>query len=219
MTALAEYEVDEEVIDEQYEAEQAWLAQRLGKITCSKFGELIGTGRSADDEFTQAGYTYLYRVIAERLGSCHDISSRPMQWGTDNEPNAIECYAGLTSLEVDYERFRYFEFTSDIGGTPDALVGTDGCAEVKCPFDPAMHIETLVKKCVPKKYLWQCYGHIVVAKRQWCDFVSFDPRIEGPERIAIVRLDRDEKKLKHLMARLDAGVQFVKQAIAAMDAS
>ena len=203
---LDEMEVGEEVLDPVEVKREEWLRKRLGKITCSKFGDLMGSGRSKDALFSQTGYSYLRRIVAERLGSWYSVSARAMDWGNENESKAIAEYAKLFEWDVDNTPFQYFEYTDDIGGTPDGLVGGSGCVEVKCPFDPAVHVNTLLTKEVSREYEWQVVGHLLVTGRDWCDFISFDPRIEGKHRLCVVRVERNEARIEVLNKRLDLAV-------------
>jgi hypothetical protein len=200
---------DVEVIDKKEAAREEWLRKRAGRITCSRFGDLIGEGRSKDSVFTQTGYAYLQLLVAERLGSWYSFGSSATQWGTENESVAIDEYRRLTGIDVDASPFNFFLYNEFIGGTPDGLVHADGAIEVKCPFNPSVHIGTLLSKAVPKEYEWQVYGHMLVTDRKWCDFISFDPRIEGKQKIAIVRVDRDEAKIAFLKSRLELAVKVM----------
>ena len=78
------------------------------------------------------------------------------------------------------------------GASPDGLVGDDGLVEIKCP-NTATHIETLLSQSVPAKYLPQIQWQLACTNRQWCDFVSFDPRMPEGAQLFIkqVTVDRD----------------------------
>lgn len=211
--ALDEMEVDDEVFDPIERQREEWMERRSGRLTCSKFGELIGEGRKKDQAFTEAGMRYLRLKVAERLGSWHSISAASMQWGTDNEAAAIRCYEMRTGFEVDSKPFQFIEVDDWIGGTPDGLIGTDGCLEVKCPYDPQVHINTALTKTVPTQYVWQVLGHLLVTGRDWCDFVSYDPRIVDPSGLVVIRVERDEKRIEFLRSRLTLAVEECKSML------
>ncbi len=210
---LDELELGEEVLDPVEVKRDEWLRKRLGKITCSKFGDLMGSGRSKDALFTAAGYTYLRRIVAERFGSWYSVSAKSMDWGNENESKAIAEYANRFEWDVDRTPFQYFAYDDDIGGTPDGLVGGAGCLEVKCPFDPAVHVNTLLTKEVPSEYEWQVVGHLLVTCRDWCDFISFDPRMEGKNRLCVIRVERSEARIELLKKRLELAVGVVKEMV------
>jgi hypothetical protein len=210
---LDEMELGEEVLDPVEVKRDEWLRKRLGKITCSRFGDLMGSGRSKDALFSQTGYSYLRRIVAERLGSWYSVSAKAMDWGNENESKAIAEYANRFEWDVDSTPFQYFAYDDDIGGTPDGLVGGSGCLEVKCPFDPAVHVNTLLTKEVPSEYEWQVVGHLLVTGRDWCDFISFDPRMEGKHRLCVIRVERSEARIELLKKRLDLAVGVVREMV------
>jgi hypothetical protein len=45
-------------------------------------------------------------------------------------------------------------------------------------------------------------GQLWVSGRQWCDFVSFDPRINGSSNYFCVRVERDEAFIAELEAKV-----------------
>jgi len=213
---LDELVEDVELFDPVEKQREEWLKKRLGKITCSQFGTLMSSGRAKDEVFSQTGLTYLRRIVAERLGSWYSISARAMDWGNENESKAILEYAAREIVFVDNKPFQYFAYSDDIGGTPDGLVGKDGCVEVKCPFDPSVHVNTLLTREVPKEYEWQVVGHLLVTGREWCDFISFDPRIEGKHKLCVVRVERNEARIAELKKRLELAVQMVGKMMATL---
>lgn len=203
--------LEEEVVDPVEAAMEAWLELRRGKITGSHFGDLMSIGRGKDEVFSQTGLTYLRRVAAERFGSYYSVSARAMDWGTENEAAAIAEYSATRFVNVNAERFQFFQYTSAIGCTPDGIVGEDGCIEVKCPFDPAVHVNTLLTQKVPKDYEWQVIGHLLCTGRQWCDFISFDPRMCRPQRLVVIRVERDATLLAYLHDRLAMAVDTLNE--------
>ena len=193
---------DVAIVDRDEAAREEWLQKRAGRITCSRFGDLMGEGKAKGDVFTQTGYNYLRLLVAETLGSWYSISANATKWGTDNEPLAIEAYRARTGYEVDSRPFQYFHYNAWIGGTPDGLVGDDGCVEVKCPYDPSVHVKTLISRQVPKEYDWQTVGHLLVTGRKWCDFISYDPRMQSPQNLVVIRVERSEPRIELLKSRL-----------------
>lgn len=201
---------EQEIVDPKEVLRQAWLDRRRGKITGSHFGDLMSTGRGKDEVFSQTGLTYLRRVAAERLGSYYvSGSARSTEWGTEHESEAIGEYSSIRGVEVNAEPFQFFEYTSAVGCTPDGIIGDDGCIEVKCPYDPAVHVNTLLTRKVPKDYEWQVIGHLLCTGRQWCDFISFDPRMSRPQRLCVIRVERDAELQAFLHDRLAMAVDTV----------
>jgi predicted phage-related endonuclease len=85
----------------------------------------------------------------------------------------------------------------DCGCSPDGLVGDDGLIEIKAPLT-STHIETLVGKAVPAKYVTQIQWQLACTGRQWCDFVSFDPRMPEAMQFFCVRVHRVPEIIEEL---------------------
>ena len=114
---------------------EEWFAARLGKVTASRFADVMTNPQSKADK--QAGKlsgtadTYLNEVIGEiiteRTASMPDMKS--MQWGNDHEEMAREVYEARTGNKVSQVGFVEIK-GRDIGCSPDGLVGDDGVARV-----------------------------------------------------------------------------------------
>jgi predicted phage-related endonuclease len=83
------------------------------------------------------------------------------------------------------------------GASPDGLVGDGGLVEIKCPIT-ATHIETLLGQSVPSRYNTQMQWQMACTGRQWCDFVSFDPRMPEGMQIWVKRVERDNVLIAEL---------------------
>lgn len=209
----------ETILDRQREE---WFQKRAGLFTCSRFGDLTKPGRGKDEPWSQTAWTYMYQVAAERCGSYQfEHSSAPTRHGVEFEPQAITEYHvkhppnGKCISGVD----AWCQLNAFTGGTPDALLGEDGCLEVKCPYTPQEHMRYVHEGKVPDKYHWQVIGHLLVSQRQWCDFVSFDPRIHGPGRMLVVRTNRSdvETQIEWLLQRLVAANIVVQDIVEAAE--
>jgi len=75
------------------------------------------------------------------------------------------------------------------GASPDGTIGTDGLVEIKCP-NTATHIEYLLSNSAPNNYVFQMYWQMACTGRQWCDFVSYDPRLPEDLQLLVVRYHR-----------------------------
>lgn len=203
-----------------------WHQKRLGKLTSSRFDDMMQKGRGKDDKFGRAAYVYIYEKVAELLTNApHEISSKAMDWGTDMEAEAIARYEEITGLKVSPSDF--YPVGEFAGGTPDGMVedeselvpaedlyktGPEGIIEVKCPFNPANHAETLILNEVPEKHMFQIQGNLLVTGRWWCDFISYDPRVQEPTlQIFIKRVYRDEAIIQAIQDRISEVSEKVKQ--------
>jgi hypothetical protein len=70
------------------------------------------------------------------------------------------------------------------------LIGDRGMIEIKCP-NTATHIATLLGKSIDGKYIKQMQVQMACADRDWCDFVSFDPRMSVDLQMYVERVHRD----------------------------
>ena len=98
------------------------------------------------------------------------------------------------------------------GASPDRLVGLEGLIECKCP-NTGTHIDTLLSETVPQKYMLQMQFQMAVTGRDWCDFVSFDPRLPEEMSLFVARVPRDvslileiESEVTTFLRELDAKV-------------
>lgn len=172
-----------------------WQRARLGKITASKFGLVR---RLKNGDWGETALSYLYDLLGEHLTgepSQTFTGSDATEWGNLYEREAIEAYTRRTGRKVWAGAFVQHPQLALVGGTPDGLVGEKGIIEVKCPFTFKNHLRTVITRTVPDEYLDQCLGLMALTGRQWCDFVSYDPRIPAKHRharLVVVRVWRKE---------------------------
>lgn len=179
-----------------------WHQQRLGRLTSSRFGDMMKQGRGKDEPYGQACIGYVYEKVAELItGAPHLITSQSMEWGLDQEAEAINLYEKRSGNTV--ESCMFIPYGEHAGGTPDGLVGDDGIIEVKCPFNPKNHVQTLIENVVPEQYKYQVQGNLMATGRKWCDFISYDPRVQEKQlKIVIIRVERDEEIIKQIQNRI-----------------
>ena len=122
------------------------------------------------------------------------FTSTAMQWGLDTEAEAIAAYAFAENADVLRANFVKHPSISWTGATPDGFVGVDGLVEVKCP-NTSTHIETILSGAIPGKYQLQMLWQMACTGREWCDFVSYDPRLPTPLRLFVRRVTRDEVRI------------------------
>jgi len=173
-----------------------WFAARLGKVTASRVADVIAktkTGPSASRE------NYATQLVLERLTNkqAESYTNAAMQWGTDTEPMARQAYELKRGLFVNETGFVDHPTIEMSGASPDGLVGTDGLIEVKCP-NSATHMETMLTQKVPAKYIPQMMWQMACPGRNWCDFVSYDPRFPENLQIFIERVTYDPTYVRML---------------------
>lgn len=177
-----------------------WLAIRCGKVTASRVADVVAKTKSG---WGASRYNYQAQIIAERLtGEVADsFTNSAMQWGTEQEPQARVAYEFYADVDVMQVGFIDHPRIAMTGASPDGLVGDDGLVEIKCP-NTATHIDTLLSQKVPAKYVTQMMWQMACSGRQWCDYVSYDPRLPEAMRLFIKRVYRDDA----IIAGLEADV-------------
>ena len=165
-----------------------WFKARLGVITASNFAKVLSKGTTRR--------TYMLQLAAETLSDAQQPSfcNDAMQWGIDHEDEAANAYEFLTGNTVEPVSLCLLDH-HNIGASPDGLVGDDGLIEIKCP-NSTTHIEWAVAGKLPAKHKAQVQGQLWVTERAWCDFISYDPRLENS--LFTVRVTRDDKYIETL---------------------
>ena len=187
-----------------------WFAARLGKATGSRFGDIVARTKSG---YSASRKNYAAELVVERLTGqpTETFTSAAMQWGTDNEPVARLEYELLSGNIVE-DTSLWLHDNLDAGASPDGLIGDDGLLEIKCP-NTATHLDTLIKKKLPRQYVGQVQGQMWITGRKWCDFVSYDPRLEGKAKLIIIRVDRDDKYIEELETEVRDFLQEVSDLV------
>ena len=195
---------------------EEWFAQRLGKFTASRFGDLMTSGRSKADIFGQTAISYMMEVAAEKLtGQRVQIFGAALDHGNEYESVAKAEYEQRTGCEV--EELGFCEISDYSGGSPDGKVkGTDKLIEIKCPFNTANHLKNVISQDIDKKYLWQMQGCMLATGATSCDFISFDPRIENEAfRMVIINVPADVEMQQQLVERLALAKDYLDQILKA----
>lgn len=172
----------------------AWHLARLGRVTASRIADVLATIKSGE---AAARANYRAELVAERLTGKRQesYSNAAMQWGTETEPLARVWYESEVGVVVQETGFVEHPTIAMSGASPDGLVADSGLVEIKCP-NTQTHIETMLAKRVPPRYTPQIHWQMACTGREWCDFVSFDPRLPEQTQIFIKRVERDEKYIK-----------------------
>tara|TARA_R110000824_G_scaffold16891_4_gene69365 strand:- start:2857 stop:3471 length:615 start_codon:yes stop_codon:yes gene_type:complete len=173
-----------------------WFATRLGKVTASKVSDVVAKTKSG---YGASRATYMSQLLVERLTKTRTefYSNAAMQWGTDTEPQARAAYEFITNNSVVEEGFISHPTIEMSGASPDGLVDDLGMLEIKCP-NTSTHVQTLLDEKIPKRYVDQMQWQMACAEREWCDFVSFDPRLPDGNDFFCTRLKRDDKRIADL---------------------
>jgi putative phage-type endonuclease len=193
-----------------------WLQERCGKVGASSIGDLMAR--------TKTGYgasraNLMARLLTERLPGkpTETFVSGPMLWGIETEPQARAAYEFSRDIEVIETGWVPHWGIEGAGCSPDGLVGDHGLVEIKCP-NTATHVDTLLGKEAGNGYLLQMQWQMECTRRQWCDFVSFDPRLPLRMQLFVQRFKRDDRLISDIkmevnkfLAELDLRMQILNE--------
>ena len=172
----------------------AWFRMRAGKVTASRVADILAKTKTGPSASRQ---NYLIELALQRTTGIiqESYSNSAMEWGTQTEPQARVAYEVKSGNFVDQIAFIDHPSIKWFGCSPDGLVSDRGLLEIKCP-NSATHWEYFKAKKPPQKYFIQMQAQIAVTGRDWCDFVSFDPRMPERSQLLVVRVNRDEAFIK-----------------------
>jgi putative phage-type endonuclease len=192
-----------------------WYAARLGKVTASRVADIIAKTKSG---YSTSRANYMAELVCERLTGkqAESYQNSAMLWGIEAEPFARETYLEAMSTESFVEVGLINHPTiENAGASPDGLVGEDGLVEIKCP-NTSTHIDTLISQAIPAKYITQMQWQMACTGRQWCDFVSFDPRLPEELHIFVKRVDRDNEMIIELEREVEKFLSELDEKIATL---
>jgi putative phage-type endonuclease len=187
-------------MDEIIQGSDEWKQLRLGKVTASRVADVIAKTKTG---WGASRANYAAELIAERLTgvAAEGFTNAAMQWGIDQEPAARVAYEFMHDATVEQVAFVVHPRIPDAGASPDGLVGESGLVEIKCP-NTSTHIDTLINQTIPAKYITQMQWQMACTGRQWCDFVSYDPRMPESMQLFVHRVPRDDA----LIAEMETAV-------------
>ena len=189
-----------------------WKTARLGHVTASNMAEVMSKAKGTGEAVGR--YKYKVRLVAERLTQTagESYSNAAMEWGVEQEQFACIAYESILETFIDKTGFWLHPTIQWLGVSPDRLVGTDGLIEVKCP-NTTTHLNYLFENKIPTDYYKQIQCQLWVTGRQWCDFVSYDPRLPKRNQLLIIRTGRDESLIKEMEAETLQFLSEVNQLI------
>jgi len=178
-----------------------WHTLRLGKITASRVKDVLSKGRGTTP--SKLSETYMIELLAERLtGEAKPFfENDAMRWGTETEPQARAMYELRSGNSV--EEVAFIIKDDFVGVSPDGLIGDNGMIEIKCPTTI-----TQIKRALSDDYSLDYYAQIQmqlwVAERDWCDFLSFDPRLDVDAGYLLQRVKRDDEYINEMNKKVYA---------------
>lgn len=187
-----------------------WLQMRVGMVTASRVADALDFLKKGGESAKRRNYRT--EIISECLtGRAAEHYVTPaMEWGIENEPVACAAYEMRLDAETDPGGFHIHDQITRFGASPDRLIGEDGLLEIKCPTT-AIHIEYIVAGVTPEEYQPQMLAEMACTGRQWCDFVSFDPRLPKKLQLFVRRFPRDNSRIAAMEEEV---LKFLEEVIA-----
>lgn len=190
-----------------------WCAARCGLLTASEMKHIITpTLKVADNEKSRC---HMYELLAQRITKYvepHYISDDMLR-GMNDEQDAKILY------DKHYDKVETVGFiTNDkwgftLGYSPDALIGKTGALECKSRRQK-FQIETILTDEMPAEYSIQVQTGLLVAEREWLDFISysggipmFTTRVYPDEKMQtaiILAATAFEEKLAEMLEKYNA---------------
>ena len=191
-----------------------WFAARCGSLGASQLADALAKTKSG---WGASRANLRAKLVVERLTGQQEegFSSAAMIWGVEKEDEARIAYSFVTGNDVTEVGLYKHPIIIGSHASPDGLVGNDGCLEIKCP-NSSTHIEVLKSNQIAHKYLLQMQWQMACADRQWCDFVSFDPRMPDHLMLYIQRVQRDNDMLAILESEVAAFLAEVDEDVKAL---
>ncbi len=163
-----------------------WHEARRGIPTASCFSDILAKGQG------KTRRKYLLTLAGEILTGevTPGFTNAHMERGHAMEDEARRMYAFMRDTDPVLVGFMRRDRT---GASPDSLIGEDGLLEIKTKL-PHLQLEALESRKLPSDHVAQVQGQLWVSGREWCDFVSYWPRMP----LFTVRVERDEPYIEKL---------------------
>jgi hypothetical protein len=179
-----------------------WLRARCGIPTASRSNDVIASLKRGGEAAARANYRS--ELIVEILTGqpFPRYVTQEMQWGLEQEPFARAAYEMLRDVLVETCGFVLHPDVARFGASPDGLVDEDGLIQIKCPTT-STHIEWLRNGTVPTEHCFQMLAEMACTGREWCDFVSFDPRLPEHLQLFVRRFERNDELIEKLLTEVE----------------
>lgn len=167
-----------------------WFALKVGKISGTRFGQIISNRQNG----------LLFELLNERLNGYieqDEFMSEDMEYGIEHEDEARQSYINMTGIQFK-EVGAILSETNDIHmASPDGLCG-DKVLEIKCTMHGHKHIKRFFNG-IDSEHLAQCINYFAVSPEvQEVHFVSFCPfRPERPLIANVLKRDTIIEYTKH----------------------
>lgn len=204
-----------------------WYLARKGKFTASEIANLLVASKKKDEAFGDTAISYINDKVNEVMMPDsmfvnfieeYQLSTPALRWGNTFEADARDLYSERTGYIVVETGF--FEYGNHAGGSPDGIMPSEnGIIEIKCPFEGKTHV-VFMEMTKPsdllaanKKYYYQIQANLLFTGADFCDFISFNPRMSDLMRMKQLRIARDNDAIILLKERIRLASELLESKI------
>lgn len=208
-----------------------WFKARLGNITGSRCGDLMGKPRSKGEMWTETAKSYMAQVAAERSMNpaiLEDdelfkayleqtaVTSKAMRFGSEQEENARRLFEQMAGVQVDEVSSCRHDDVEHFAASPDGLILVDlrpvACVEIKCPEQKTYMkyldiVDGDTLKRINPTYYWQTQAEMACTCTELCYFVVYSPWQSNPLHVA--KIERNEEDVEALTERVRAANEYI----------
>ncbi|WP_375649943.1 lambda exonuclease family protein [Bartonella sp. MU70NMGDW] len=192
-----------------------WFQARLGKVTASNIYSVLS--KTTKGLPTSKYEDYKIKLITERLTgeTSPYYETEDMRWGIEHEDDALREYGFIYDADITKCGFIQHPTIEMAGASPDGLIGEDGLIEVKCPRS-VTHMRFCIGDEIKPEYHAQMQFQMACTERNWCDFVSYDPRFTGEFfhlRMKVKRVLRDDQQIEQINQAVETFLAEIEREI------
>ena len=209
------------ILRQVFETQEDWKDFRKGLFTSSQINRLMAKPTKkeleAGEVLSKGAKSYVLELISNvKAKPKEQYYSSAMEWGNDQEPQAVLRLAELMGKDVTDNDFIYtsiggfvfFTYDNKSGGTPDVIMN-DCIAEIKCP-DSHTHLyyrlyvnSDNIFDELPD-YYDQMQHNMMLCQREKCIFLSYDPRFkEVSEQIHVVEVLANKERQHEILQKIE----------------
>lgn len=192
-----------------------WIMSRVGHGTASHAGDMIAKPKRETTGELERRRKYRSQLAWERI-NCRAVQHwvKPeMQWGIDHQDAARQAYEIEKGVILEPGGWWLHDRISWFGASPDYLLPDGlGLVEIKCPYYSENHDEHFDNDWeLDKDYEAQMTAQLAVTGRQYCDYVSYDPRWPEKLQLFVWRFKPEPAVLRGLEQEIDFFLHQVEQ--------
>ena len=178
-----------------------WVLKSL-KLSASNATAIANCGKGLETLVNKLVNT----TPEEAYNQSQRFISEDIERGRSFEAEAREQYSILTGSKVQEVGFISDDDNKHLGMSPDGLVGLDGGIEIKCR-NIEKHLKLVETRKISSGTMWQIQMSLLISKRQWWDFVGYNPLCEQP--LVIIRVLPEEEKQEKLFKGIEIGTKMI----------